>query len=173
MIKAFIALPDQRIRQKSQEVLSFDKSLSELIADLIDTAEAQENPPALGLAACQIGVFRRVFVAKIQSKFRAFVNARIIKKQKQEIPLLEGCFSTPGIYGHVMRVSEITVEAQNKSGKKFKRSYKGLPAKIIQHEIDHTEGILFIDHVHEQNGKIFRIEKDKKGQETLVEIAYA
>lgn len=165
-----VALPDERIRQKSLEVTTFDKSLEELVKNLMETAAAQSEPQALGLAACQIGVARQVFVARIQNKFRTFVNARIGKKSKDESALLEGCFSTKGIYGHVMRPTEITVVAQDVHGKKIRRSYKGLPAKIIQHEIDHAQGILFIDHVHEQNGKLFRVEKGKDGKEQLVEV---
>lgn len=165
-----VALPDTRIRQKSREVISFDRSLDRLIGDLIQTAEAQENPLALGLAASQVGVFKKVFVARIQNKYRAFVNGRIVKRSKEESALLEGCFSIKGIYGHVMRASEITVEAQDMRGRKVKRNYKGLAAKIIQHEIDHADGVLFVDHVYGQNGQLFRIEKDKKGKEQLVEV---
>lgn len=172
MTLEIIALPDTRIRQKSREVISFDRSLDRLIADLVQTAETQENPQALGLAASQVGFFKKVFVARIQNKFRAFVNAQIVKRSKEESALLEGCFSVKGIYGHVMRPSEITLVAQDKNGRKIKRNYKGFAAKIIQHEIDHADGVLFVDHVHQQNGQLFRIEKDKKGKEQLVEIAY-
>lgn len=172
MIKQFIASPDAGIRQKSREVVAFDRSLQELVKDLIETAQAQQEPQALGLAACQIGIAKKVFVARIQNKFRAFVNGRIVKKSKEETALLEGCFSVPGIYGHVRRPAEITVVGQDVHGKKIKRSYKNLPAKIIQHEIDHAGGVLFVDHVREQNGKLFRIEKGKDGREQLVEISF-
>ena len=172
MIKPFVALPDERIRQKSESVNAFDNSIRSLIADLTETAQAQENPPALGLAAPQIAVLKRVFVAKIRNKFRPFVNAKILKTSKKQGAYLEGCFSVGGKYGHAIRPMEIDVEAQDKTGKKFKRHYKGLAARIIQHEIDHLEGTLFIDHVFAQNGKLFRVEKDKKGKEMLVEESY-
>lgn len=166
----FVTSPDERIRFKSREVVAFDKSLRQLIENLIETAQVQQEPPALGLAACQIAVAKKVFVAKVQNKFRAFVNGRIVKKSKEETALLEGCFSVPGIYGQVRRPAEITIEAQDISGRKIKRSYKGFPAKIIQHEIDHADGILFVDHVREQNGKLFRVKKGKDGREQLVEV---
>lgn len=173
MIRKFLALPDEKIRQTSDEVVAFDKNLHNLIKDLIDTSEAQKNPPALGLAAPQINVFKRVFVAKIKNKFRPFINARIVKTSKKEGAYLEGCFSVGGIYGHVIRPLEVTVEAQDKNGKKMIKSYKGLPARILQHEIDHLEGRLFVDLAHEQNGKLFGVEKNKKGDEQLVELDHA
>ena len=168
----FVALPDERIRQKSDEVVAFDKNLKKLIKDLIEISEEQHNPPALGMAAPQIGVFKRVFVAKIRNKFKPFVNPKIVKTSPNEGAYLEGCFSVPGIYGHVIRPLEVTVEAQDQNGKKITKSLKGLPAKIIQHETNHLDGILFIDHTYDQNGKLFKVEKDKKGNEELVELDF-
>ncbi|MBI3342120.1 peptide deformylase [Candidatus Curtissbacteria bacterium] len=145
----FVALPDKRIRQTSETVRGFDKRL--------------------GMAAPQIGVFKKVFVAKIRNKFKPFVNPQIVKYGREETALLEGCFSVKGIYGHVMRPSEIDVTAQDTYGKKVEMHLKGLPAKIFQHELDHLSGKLFIDLILDQNGKLFRVEKDKEGNETLVE----
>lgn len=173
MIKPILTIPDERLRQKSQEVVSFDKTLEALIADLTDTLVSQTDPPGLGLSAPQIGEFKRVFVAKIRNKFKSFVNPKILKISKKEIAYLEGCFSVPHLYGHVIRPAEIDLEAQNRQGKKTKAHYKALPARIIQHEIDHLNGTLFIDHVHDQNGKLFKIEKGKKGKEELIEVAFA
>lgn len=169
MIQPFVALPDTRIRQKSQVVVAHDQSLKNLIADLIETSEAQENPPALGMAAPQIGVFKKVIVAKIRNKFRPFVNPKITKVSKTHGAYLEGCFSVGGKYGQAIRPLEIDIEAQDASGKKISRHYKGIAARILQHETDHLDGILFVDHVYKQNGKMFRVEKDKGGKELLVE----
>lgn len=169
MIRDFVSLPDPKIREKCQEVTAFDSSLKKIIDDLVDTANAQTEPTALGLAAPQIGVYKRVFIARIRNKFRPFINAKILKTSQKQSTYLEGCFSVTGKYGHAIRPAEIDIEAQDKHGKKFKRHYKGLAARITQHEIDHMEGILFIDHVFAQNGKLFRVEKDKKGKEMLVE----
>lgn len=169
MIQPFVALPNERIRQISQQVTNFDKSLKNLIRDLIETCQAQKSPPALGMAAPQIGVLKRVFVAKIRNKFRPFVNPKITKVSQKQGAYLEGCFSVGGKYGHAIRPLEVDIEAQDVSGKKFSRHYRGLAARIVQHETDHLDGILFIDHVYRQNGKLFRVEKDKKGKELLVE----
>lgn len=171
MIKPILTIPDKRLRQKSQPVTAFDSSLQNLITDLTDTLIAQIDPQGLGLSSPQLGIFKRVFVAKTKNRIKAFVNPKILKFSKKEIAFIEGCFSVPDLYGHVARPAEIDLESQDRQGKKATTHYKGLPARIIQHEIDHLDGTLFTDHVHEQNGKLFRIEKDKKGREQFVEVA--
>ena len=170
MTKPILTLPDKRLCQRSQGVTAFDKTLQNLIVDLTDTLISQTDPVGLGLSAPQIGVFRRVFVARIKRKVKAFVNPKILKFSQKEITYLEGCFSVPDLYGHVARPAGIDLEAQDKQGKKSRGRYKGLPARIIQHEIDHLDGVLFTDHIHTQNGKLFKVEKDKKGKEQFVEM---
>ncbi|MEK7581622.1 MAG: peptide deformylase [Patescibacteria group bacterium] len=170
MIKPFIALPDQNIRQKSKEVVAFDKSIEQIIKDLTETAQVQTDPVALGLAAPQIGVFKRIFVARIRNKFKHFVNPTITKFTTKEATLMEGCFSVPQIYGNTIRPIEVDIKFQDMHGKWQKAHFKGLAAKIVQHEFDHLNGILFIDHVYNQNGKVFKVEKDKKGKEQFVEV---
>jgi len=170
MIKKIVTLPNETLRQISDEVISFDHALRELIRDLTQTLEIQTDPPGLGLSAVQIGVLKRVFVAKIRNKTKAFVNPRILRFSKKEIAFLEGCFSVPEIYGHVIRPAEIDLESQDVQGKSAKQHYKGVAARIIQHEMDHLNGTLFIDHIHDQGGKVFKVEKDTKGQEALVEV---
>lgn len=165
----FVALPDHKIREKSEDVRGFGNDLQKLVDDLIAVSLVQKDPPALGMAAPQIGVFKKVFVAKIRNKFKPFINPKIVKFGKEETALLEGCFSVPDIYGHVIRPSEIDIEAQDRYGKPIKMHFKGLAAKIFQHELDHLSGTLYIDHVTEQNGKFFRVEKDDEDNEQLIE----
>ncbi|OGE07725.1 peptide deformylase [Candidatus Curtissbacteria bacterium RIFCSPLOWO2_02_41_11] len=172
MVKKILITPDKKLRQISQEITGFDGSLKSLIADLTETLEIQTDPPGLGLSAPQIGVFKRVFVAKIRNKIKAFVNPQILKFSQKEVAYLEGCFSVPNLYGHVVRPAEIDLEANNLHGKKIKSHHTGLPSRIIQHEVDHLNGILFIDHVHSQNGKLFKVEKGKGGKEQFVEVTY-
>ncbi len=166
-----LTIPNPKLREISDEVVSFDKSLEDLINNLIDTLDAQIDPPGLGLSAPQLGVLKRVFVAKIRNKPKAFVNPKIIKFSKKEIAFLEGCFSVPDIYGHVIRPAEIDLESQDRQGKSRKEHYKGIAARIIQHELDHLNGTLFVDHVHTQGGKVFKIKKVKGGHEHLEEVA--
>ena len=175
MKQKVITIPDddKRLRQVSKEVKSFDKNLQKLIEDLTETLEAQTDPPGLGLSAPQIGILKRVFVGRIRSKIKGFVNPKILKFSRQEVTILEGCLSVPELYGQVARPEELDLESQDVRGRKSARHYKGLPARIIQHEVDHLNGVLFIDHVHTQNGKMFKVEKDKRGREQLLEVAYA
>lgn len=179
MVKKILTIQQDKtkLRQKSQKVVAFDKSLNDLVSDLSDTLVAQADPPGLGLSAPQIGVFKRVFVARIRNRqslspnrIKAFVNAQITKFSKKEVAYLEGCFSVPDLYGHVVRAAEVDIESCDLRGKTSKTHYKGLPARIIQHEIDHLNGTLFIDHIHTQNGKLFKVEKGKRGKEQFVEV---
>ena len=170
MKREILTTPNPELRKKSQSVTAFDKSLENLVIDLTETLEAQTNPPGLGLSAPQIGVLKRVFVARIRNRVKGFTNPVIRKFSKNEIAYLEGCFSVPLLYGHVTRPAEIELESQEITGKKNTKTYKGLPARIIQHEVDHLDGTLFTDHIHDQNGKLFKVEKDKKGKESLVEV---
>lgn len=175
MLKPILTIPkdDKFLRQKSDEVISFDKSVETVINDLTDTLESQKDPVGLGLSAPQIGILKRIFVARVRNKIKAFVNPKIIKFSKKEASYLEGCFSVPELYGHVMRPAEIDLAAQDKQGKKSQNHYKGLPARIIQHEVDHLNGTLFVDHIHDQNGKVLKVEKNKKGKEEFVEVPLA
>src|SRR3989338_10569186 len=106
MIKQILKTPDNSLRQRSEEVVSFDKNLGTTVADLIDTLESQTDPVGLGLSAVQIGVLKRVFVARIKNRIRHFVNPKILKFSKKEITFLEGCFSVTEFYGHVIRPAE-------------------------------------------------------------------
>lgn len=172
MIKNILTIPqdNNQLRQKSQSVTTFDKSVSQIITDLTDTIEAQTDPIGLGLSAPQIGVFKRIFVARVRNKIKSFVNPVIIKFSKKEADIMEGCFSVPNLYGHVIRPAEIDLKSQDAHGKTQQTHYKGMAGRIIQHELDHLDGILFIDHVHNQNGKVFKVKKDKKGKENFIEV---
>lgn len=175
MIKKILTIPndDTLLRQKSDEVITFDKSVSQTIKDLTDTVVAQTNPIGLGLSAPQIGVLKRIFVARIRNKIKGFVNPTITKFSAKEATIMEGCFSVPDVYGHVIRPAEIDLKSQDAHGKTTNNHYKGLASRILQHEMDHLNGILFVDHVHDQNGKVFKVEKDKAGEEQFVEVPLA
>lgn len=175
MIKNILTIPknDEKLRQRSDEIVTFDRSVSQILKDLTDTIEAQTDPVGLGLSAPQIGVQKRIFVARVRNKIKGFVNPVITKFSKKEVTIMEGCFSVPYIYGHVIRPAEIDLKSQDAHGKTSTTHYKSLPSRIIQHEIDHLDGKLFIDHVHDQNGKVFKVEKDKMGKEEFVEVPLA
>jgi peptide deformylase len=99
----------------------------------------------VGLAAPQIGVPLRVFVAEVNKKFYAFVNPEIVKTSSEEEYFEEGCLSLPGVYGEVRRPSKIVMTALNERGERVKVKAWGLLARVFQHEIDHLNGMLFVD----------------------------
>lgn len=130
------------LRQKSTPVEHFNKEIRDLITEMKQTME-QNN--GIGLAAPQINVPIRVIVCEINDKFYAFINPEIIKYSKKTSIMEEGCLSLPNIYGEVERPETIIIKAINQDGKKIKLKAFGLLSRVIQHEIDHLDGILFID----------------------------
>lgn len=168
-----LTLPNPILRQKSLPVSSNDSQLLELVDELKRLLEQQKDPPGFGLSAPQIGILKRVFVSLIKNDFKAFINPEIAEFGKENVKMLEGCLSAPEFYGHVIRPADVKVTAFTEFAKKFTRWYKGISARVIQHEIDHLNGVLFIDHVHSQNGKLFKVAKDAKGKEQLTEVTFA
>ena len=145
-IKPIVINPDPILRQNAKTVPP--KKISEpeftnLIANLKETLEA--TPNGIGLAAPQIGRGWRIFIVKIPEYSGTFVNPEIVDISKRTTLLEEGCLSTPNIYGPVARPKTIKVKALNEQGLPFKVRAKGLLARVIQHELDHLEGMLFID----------------------------
>ncbi len=167
-----LTIPAPILRQQSRKVEKFDQQLQELVKTLTQLLKIQKDPLGLGLSAPQIGVLKRVFVVRAPVKIKPFVNPEIVKFSKKKVAMLEGCLSIPLYFGHVIRPAEVEVAAYDVNGKKFQETYDGLTARAIQHEIDHLNGILFIDHVHDQNGKLYRLQKTKNGKEKLVEVTH-
>lgn len=130
------------LRQKSQPIEHLTKEVRDLI---IQMKKNMENNNGVGLAAPQINVSLRVIICEVDNKFYAFINPEIIKSSKKTSSIEEGCLSLPDIYGEVERPERIILKAINSNGKKIKLKAFGLLARVIQHEIDHLDGILFID----------------------------
>lgn len=168
-----LTVPNPILRKKSLPVSSFDDGLLDLVSKLKKLLQQQKDPPGFGLSAPQIGILKRVFVGLIGKEFKAFVNPEILERSPEKIIMLEGCLSIPEFYGHVIRPAKIKVTAATEFGRKFVRIYAGISARVIQHELDHLNGILFIDHVHTQGGKLFKVIKDQKGKEQLAEVTFA
>lgn len=99
----------------------------------------------VGLAAVQIGTPKRIILVLIDGSFRAFINPRTIRRSWKKIIIEEGCLSLPGKNGLVKRHYSVTISAVDERGNRVKEKFNGLPAVILQHEIDHLNGILFID----------------------------
>jgi len=130
------------LRQKSKFVEHLTKEVRDLI---IQMKKIMENDNGVGLAAPQINVSQRIIICNVDNKFYSFINPEIVKSSKETSSIEEGCLSLPNIYGEVERPEKIILKAIDSDGKKIKLKVFGLLARIIQHEIDHLDGILFID----------------------------
>jgi peptide deformylase len=130
------------LHQKAKRVSQFDRNLRALVDDMIDT---MRTAPGVGLAAPQVGVPLRVAVIEVDEKVTVLVNPEIVKKSGEE-ELDEGCLSVPGYWGRIKRAQSVTVKARDQFGKEIRVKGEGLFAQALQHEIDHLNGILYIDH---------------------------
>jgi peptide deformylase len=149
MVLPIQQFPKKKIlRQKAKEVFfPLSKEVKKLVRDMIDTVKIADG---VGLAAPQVGYSVRVVAINLEKNgVPAFVlyNPKIVSKSFKKIPLEEGCLSVPGVFGMVKRPQKITVEALNEQGKKVKFSDEGWIARVIQHEMDHINGRLIIDHI--------------------------
>jgi len=133
------------LRQKAKPVESVNEEIKKLVADM---AETMTKNNGIGLSANQVGVLKRVIVISFGQDDRgvlSLINPKIIKKNKKTDVLEEGCLSFPEIYLEIKRPTEIEVEAVNLDGQSVKFNGKGLLARVIQHEVDHLNGILFFN----------------------------
>lgn len=116
--------------------------IKRLISDMKETMEKNDG---VGLAANQVGQQFRLFVLGYEKIFKVFINPKIKKYSSGQVEVEEGCLSVPGIFGIVKRPEKVLIEALNENGNKVEYWAEGLEARIIQHEIDHLNGILFVD----------------------------
>jgi len=176
-VKKIITTSNPILRQKSKPVKKIDKKIKELVIDLTDTAKAAKEPRGVGLSAVQIGKLARVFVIKLDKEFIPLINpeitwqskklfSQVLEKEKQ---FLEGCLSVPGYYGFIDRPSVVELKWQDLAGKTHQEKFKDKQSAYVQHELDHLDGILFVERILEQKGKLYKLEKDSQGEETLVE----
>ena len=131
------------LRQKAKRVSQFDAYLQKLVQDMIET---MHDAPGVGLAAPQIGVPLRVAVIEVDDKLTVLVNPEIVKASDEQEELDEGCLSVPGYWGRITRHRAVTVKARDQRGKEIRVKGEGLFGQALQHEIDHLNGILYIDH---------------------------
>jgi peptide deformylase len=140
-IRNIIKVGDEGLRKVSKPIAKFDLRLWLLLKDMADTMYKAEGA---GLAAPQVGILRRVVVVDDGNGLVELVNPEIIEKEGEQCGP-EGCLSIPGRQGLVCRPNKVTVRAQDRHGKFFERTGEGLLARAFCHEIDHLDGILYID----------------------------
>lgn len=152
MLKIY-KLGEEVLRQKSVPIKDeeINDELRALAEEMFETMDAANG---VGLACPQIGKNIRMFVAMADDDVRrVFINPQIIATSDDSVPYEEGCLSVPQVYENIMRPSKVTVQAQDQNGKKFTLEAEGLLARIIQHENDHLEGVIFIDRGDEEFAK--------------------
>lgn len=165
-----ISLPNSHLRTRSQKVGIIDQHILDLINDMkaatIDWEQSREHEVGVALAAVQVDqllrivVIRNDFDNKEDHTFTVFINPVITKYEGTLIEDYEGCLSVPDVYGKVPRNSKVRVKALNEEGKEFRVTAEGFLARIFQHEIDHTNGIVFIDRIKDNPAAFFRLRKD-------------
>src|SRR3989338_1273959 len=142
MILKIVTVPDPILTKKTELVKKIDQAVLKLVQDMIDTCRKANG---IGLAAPQIGKSIRLCVINLEHLGLApfpLINPRVIKKSPKQTEMEEGCLSIPGIYGIVKRPEKIKVKALNLAGESMEFETDGLLSKVIQHEVDHLDGIL-------------------------------
>jgi len=131
------------LRRRSVEIGTPDEEIRRLVADMYETMDAARG---VGLAANQVGVAKRVAVVDAEGDRFVMIDPVIVESEGKAIGE-EGCLSIPDIYGDVTRAERVVLEATDLDGTRYRRDATGLKARAIQHEIDHLDGILFLDHL--------------------------
>lgn len=144
MIKSILREPNEILRNQSCVVVNFESSeTKETIKDLRDTLLVTKE--GLGLAAPQIGINLRIFVLNMKGEFKVFINPEITHFSNKKSIFNEGCLSVMKQFDEIQRSSKVVMKYYDEAGKKHKTTVKGLIAQAFQHEIDHLNGILYID----------------------------
>ncbi|SRR3990172_9334560 len=172
MVRDILDSKDSRLRLLSKPVKTIDKKITSLINDLKDTLIVQEDPEGIGLAAPQIGKNLRIFIMKPGSEITTIINPEILSVVKRRIlsrkhpqgkkyaldsgkKIMEGCLSLPHYYGPITRAAKITIKYLDENGKSVIKTFEKLDSQIIQHEIDHLNGALFVDRLIEQKKPLY------------------
>ena len=170
-VRKILTEPDPFLRQISKDVNSVDDNIRKLMDDMLET---MYEAPGIGLAAIQIGIPKRIIVIDLSKDNLKqplyFVNPRIIVKSNNKTTYEEGCLSVPGQFAEIDRPMQCHISYLDYHGKEKELKAEGLLATCIQHEIDHLEGILFIDYLSKlkKNFIVKKLSKQKKALERIV-----
>ncbi len=169
-----ISLPNPHLRQKSERVGLITPTIRQIVQDMelatINWDESRDHEVGVALAAVQIDKLYRIIIVrnnyddKSDHTFTTFINPEITKASEELVEDLEGCLSVPNIYGKVVRSKKVKVKALDLNGKVFRVTAEGFLARIFQHEIDHTNGIVYIDHIKGNPKAFYRLDDDGKLQ---------
>lgn len=163
-----IRLPHASLRQRSKKVGLIDKNIERLIADMeaatLDWEDSRKHEIGVALAAVQVDSLLRVVVIrndfdnKADRTFQVFVNPEITKYEGKQVEDFEGCLSIKDVYGKVKRYEKVKVKALDQNGQPLRITAEGFLARVFQHEIDHTNGIVFIDHIKDKKDAFYQLD---------------
>lgn len=170
--ESIITLPNPHLREKSQRVHIITDEVRQLIKDMTDASldweDSRPHEISAALAAVQVDKLDRVVIVrsdfddKAIREFIPLINPEIVKYEGEQVTDFEGCLSVNGFYGKVSRASKVRVKALDTEGNEVRFKAEGFLARVIQHEIDHTNGIVFIDHIQDKKDAFYRL--DDKGE---------
>lgn len=178
--------PNPVLSDIAEPISKVDARVRKVIEEMKIALAHTTDPKGVGLAAPQVGKSVRIFVAKPSDKSEVmiFINPKIldqspekdyVKRPKKDVSekaskKLEGCLSLPAIWGPVLRSSSVTVSYLDEDGKSHKKKFSNFLATIVQHEMDHLDGVLFPKRVLEQKGQLYKSSKNEKGEDIFEEI---
>lgn len=165
-----ISLPRPELRQRSKKVGLVDEQVLEIIAGMraatLDWEASRDHEVGVALAAVQINQMLRIIVIRENTDdrnnhdFHTFINPEITKYEGTLLDDYEGCLSVPYIYGKVPRHEKIRVKALNENGQEFRLKAEGFLARVLQHEIDHTNGVVFVDHIKGKSAAFYHLNEE-------------
>lgn len=165
--RPIVTLPHSELRKRSQKVSIINEDIINLIDEMkaatLDWEDSRDHEVGVALAAVQINDLRRVVVIrdnfddKSNREFQVFINPEITKYEGDIVEDYEGCLSIKDVYGKVPRHSKVRIKAMNLDGQEVRVKAEGFLARVFQHEIDHTNGIVFIDHIKEQEEAFYTL----------------
>lgn len=170
MVRKVVQSGNPVLRQIAKSVPKVDKKTLEVVKDLKDTLKTQKEPEGVGLAAPQIGKSVRIFIADYKDFQRVVINPEILGtseakskgiKTKSNKEILEGCLSLPYYYGPLKRESRVTLKYLNEKGTEIVEEFTDFNAQIIMHEMDHLNGILFVDRLLEEKKPLYKVDGDE------------
>ncbi len=173
-VRSIVTYDDPRLRKKSRRVQRVDRTIRALVSDMIETMHAANG---IGLAAIQIGIPQSVIVVELPANEEGaedgrqyiVINPQIARRSPETEARPEGCLSVPGLAGEVVRHCAVTVKGLDAQGKPVRVEAEGLLARVFQHEIDHCNGVLFIDHITDPE-KLWTVQE---GEEEASEVTSA
>ncbi len=172
MSKKIITLPHESLREKSSKVHVVTEDIKKLIKDMsdatLDWEASREHEVGVALAAVQIDSLTRVVIIredfndKSNKNFDVFINPKIVKYEGDIEEEFEGCLSIKNVYGKVPRHTKVRISAMTLDGTEIRIKAEGFLARVFQHEIDHTNGVMFVDHIEGQPDKLYKLDDNGK-----------